>query len=42
MTSHGLDEWFRAMFEPTWTWPNFMFGQLSMWIGQIMARYDFL
>ena len=33
MTSHGLDEWFRAMFEPTWTWPNFMFGQLFMWIG---------
>ena len=28
LTSHGLDEWFRAMFEPTWTWPNFMFGQL--------------
>ena len=34
MTSHGLDEWFRAMFEPTWTWPNFMFGQLFMWIGE--------
>ena len=33
MTSHGLDEWFRAMFERTWTWPNFMFGQLFMWIG---------
>ena len=33
MTSHGLDEWFRAMFEPTWTWPNFMFGQLFIWIG---------
>ena len=33
MTSHGLDEWFQAMFEPTWTWPNFMFGQLFMWIG---------
>ena len=33
MTSYGLDEWFRAMFEPTWTWPNFMFGQLFMWIG---------
>ena len=33
MTSHGPDEWFRAMFEPTWTWPNFMFGQLFMWIG---------
>ena len=33
MTSHGLDEWFRATFEPTWTWPNFMFGQLFMWIG---------
>ena len=33
MTSYGLDEWFRAMFEPTWTWPNFTFGQLFMWIG---------
>ena len=30
---HGLDEWFWAMFEPTWTWPNFTFGQLFMWIG---------
>ena len=28
--SYGLDEWFRAMFEPTWTWPNFTFGQLFM------------
>ena len=34
MTSHGLDEWFRATFEPTWTLPNFMFGQLFMWIGE--------
>ena len=33
MTSYGLDEWFWAMFEPTWTWPNFTFGQLFMWIG---------
>ena len=33
MTSSGLDEWFWAMFEPTWTWPNFTFGQLFMWIG---------
>ena len=31
MTSYGLDEWFWAMFEPTWTWPNFTFGQLFMW-----------
>ena len=23
MTSYGLDEWFWAMFERTWTWPNF-------------------
>ena len=30
-TSYGLDEW--AIFEPTWTWPNFPFGQLCMWIG---------
>ena len=30
----GLDEWFWAMFEPTWTWPNFTFGQLFMWIGE--------
>ena len=22
---YGLDEWFWAMFEPTWTWPNFTF-----------------
>ena len=29
MTSYGLDEWFWAMFEPTWTWPNFTFGQFS-------------
>ena len=33
MTSYGPDEWFWAMFEPTWTWPNFTFGQLFMWIG---------
>ena len=33
MTSCGLDEWFWAMFEPTWIWPNFTFGQLFMWIG---------
>ena len=33
MTLYGLDEWFRAMFEPTLTWPNFTFGQLFMWIG---------
>ena len=35
MTSYGLDEWFWAMFEPTPTWPNFDFGQLCLWIGQI-------
>ena len=33
MTSYVLDEWFWAMFEPTWIWPNFTFGQLFMWIG---------
>ena len=33
MTSYGVDEWFWAMFEPTWTWPNFTFGQLFMRIG---------
>ena len=33
MTSYGLDERFWAMFEPTWTWPNFTFSQLFMWIG---------
>ena len=33
MTSYGLDEWFWAMFEPTWIWPNFTFGQFLMWIG---------
>ena len=33
MTSYGLDEWFWAMFEPTWTCPNFTIGQLFMWIG---------
>ena len=32
MTSYGLNEWFWAMFEPTWTWPNFTFGQLFMLI----------
>ena len=34
MTFYGLYEWLRAMFEPTWTWPNFTFGQLFMWIGE--------
>ena len=33
MTSYGLDEWFWAMFEPIWTWPNLAYGQLFMWIG---------
>ena len=42
MTSYGLDEWFWAMFELTWTWPNFTFGQLFMWIGTKLTRYDFL
>ena len=28
MTSYGLDEWFWAMFEPTWNWPN-----LHFWSG---------
>ena len=32
MTSYGLDEWFWAMFELTWIWTNFTFGQLFMWI----------
>ena len=32
MTSYGLNEWFWAMFEPTWTLPNFTFGQLFMLI----------
>ena len=31
MTSYGLDEWFWAMFQPTWTWPNFTLCQLFMW-----------
>ena len=31
MIFYGLDEWFWSMFEPTWTWPNFTFGQLFMW-----------
>ena len=31
--SYGLDEWFWAMFEPTWTWHNFTFAQLFMCIG---------
>ena len=42
MTFYGLDEWFWAIFELTPTCPNFTFGQLCMWIGQIMTRYDFL
>ena len=33
MTSYGLNEWFWAMFKPTWIWPNFTFGQFLMWIG---------
>ena len=33
ITSYWLDEWFWAMFELTWTWPNFTFSQLFMWIG---------
>ena len=33
MTFYELDEWFWAMFEPTWTWPNFTSGQLCMWTG---------
>ena len=33
MTSYGLYEWFWAMFEPTWTWPNLTFGQLFMLLG---------
>ena len=33
MTSYRLEEWFRAIFEPTPTWPNFTFGQLCIWIG---------
>ena len=32
MTRYGLDEWFWAMFKPTWTWPNFTFGQHCMLI----------
>ena len=32
VTSYGLDEWFWAMFESTWTWHNFTFGQLFKWI----------
>ena len=35
MTFYGLDEhdeWFWAMFEPTWIWPNVDFRQLFMWI----------
>ena len=32
MTSYGLDEWFWTMFELTWTWPNFTFGQHFMLI----------
>ena len=27
------------MFEPTWTWPNFTFGQLIMWIGANNYHY---
>ena len=33
MTSYRVFEWLRAMFGPTWTLPNFTFGQLFMWIG---------
>ena len=45
MASYGLDEWFWAMFEPTWTWPNFTFGQkmsqLFMWIDLISLLVNF-
>ena len=31
------------MFEPTSSWPSYIFGQLCMCIGtNIMTRYDFL
>ena len=33
MTFYGLCKWLWAMFEPTWTWPNFTFGQLCMRVG---------
>ena len=45
MTSYGLDEWFWAMFEPTWTWKVDLISLLvnfSCELGQIMSRYDFL
>ena len=42
MTSYGLDEWFWAMFEPTWTWPNFTLVIFACKLGQIMTRYDFI
>ena len=32
MTSYGLDEWYWAMFKPTWTLPIFTFGQHFMLI----------
>ena len=37
-----LDEWYRAMFEPTPNWPNITFDQLFSWIGSIMVIYYFL
>ena len=33
ITFYGLDEWFWAMFELTWTWLNLTFGHLFRWIG---------
>ena len=34
MTSYSLDELFWPMCEPNWTWLDFMFGQLFIWIGE--------
>ena len=39
MTSYGLDEWFWAMFELTWTLHNFTFGQLFMCSSSDMTSY---
>ena len=39
---NGLDEWFWAMFEPTWTDLIWLLVNFSCELGPIMTRYDFL
>ena len=38
MTSYGLDEWFWAMFEPTWTWTPSILPDESAFIMQVVLK----